>query len=106
MLTSCPLKEGEGLHCVDSLQLDPYSQSTLPLDVWNHLSKTQNVKAVYCHPAYLTYMQSTSRETLASKKLKLALEETEKDIIRQVLITAAPLIFSFQDFYQLSLNRK
>ena len=23
------------------------------------------VKAVYCHPAYLTYMQSTSREMLA-----------------------------------------
>ena len=22
------------------------------------------VKAVYCHPAYLTYMRSTSRETL------------------------------------------
>ena len=22
------------------------------------------VKAVYCHPAYLTYMQSTSREML------------------------------------------
>ena len=22
------------------------------------------VKSVYCHPAYLTYMQSTSRETL------------------------------------------
>ena len=41
---------------------------------------------------------------MASKKLKLALEETEKDIIRQVLITAAPLIFSFQDFYQLSLT--
>ena len=25
MLPSCPLKEGEGLHCVDSLQLDPYT---------------------------------------------------------------------------------
>ena len=30
------------------------------------------VKAVYCHPAYLTYMQSTSRETL--------LEETQAGI--------------------------
>ena len=28
-------------------------------------------KAVYCHPAYLTYMQSTSWETLAWKKHKL-----------------------------------
>ena len=29
------------------------------------------VKAVYCHPAYLTSMQSTSRETLDWKKHKL-----------------------------------
>ena len=29
------------------------------------------VKAVYCHPAYLTYMQSTSREMLGWKKHKL-----------------------------------
>ena len=29
------------------------------------------VKAVYCHPAYLTFMQSTSWETLAWMKHKL-----------------------------------
>ena len=29
------------------------------------------VKAVYCHPTYLTYMQSTSWETLDWKKHKL-----------------------------------
>ena len=29
------------------------------------------VKAVYCHPAYLTYMQSTSLEMLDWKKHKL-----------------------------------
>ena len=29
------------------------------------------VKAVYCHPAYLTYMQTTSWETLGWKKHKL-----------------------------------
>ena len=29
------------------------------------------VKAIYCHPAYLTYMQSTSWETLGWKKHKL-----------------------------------
>ena len=28
-------------------------------------------KAVYCHPAYLTYMQSTSWEALGWKKHKL-----------------------------------
>ena len=29
------------------------------------------IKAVYCNPAYLTYMQSTSWETLGWKKHKL-----------------------------------
>ena len=29
------------------------------------------VKAIYCHPAYLTYMQSTSWETLDWMKHKL-----------------------------------
>ena len=29
------------------------------------------IKAVYCHPAYLTYMQSTSGETLGWMKHKL-----------------------------------
>ena len=31
----------------------------------------EHVKAVYCHPAYLTYMQSTSWEMLDWKKHKL-----------------------------------
>ena len=36
-------------------------------------SKQENeyIKAVYCHPAYLAYMQSTSWETLGWKKHKL-----------------------------------
>ena len=29
------------------------------------------IKAVYCHPAYLTYMQNISRETLDWNKHKL-----------------------------------
>ena len=32
---------------------------------------TEYVKVVYCHPAYLTYMQSTSCEMLGWKKHKL-----------------------------------
>ena len=31
----------------------------------------EHVKAVYCHPAYLTYMQSTSREMSGWMKHKL-----------------------------------
>ena len=30
------------------------------------------LKAVYCHPSYLTYMQSTSHEMLGLMKQKLA----------------------------------
>ena len=34
-------------------------------------SGKENTKAVYCHPAYLTYMQSTSWEMLCWKKHNL-----------------------------------
>ena len=34
-------------------------------------SEKEYVKAVYCHPAYLTYMQSTSCEMLDWMKHKL-----------------------------------
>ena len=34
-------------------------------------SGTEYVRAVYCHPAYLTYMQSTSCEMLGWMKHKL-----------------------------------
>ena len=34
-------------------------------------SEKEYVKAVYCHPAYLSYMQSTSCEMLGWKKHKL-----------------------------------
>ena len=34
-------------------------------------SEKEDIKAVYCHPAYLTYMQSTSWEMLGWKKHKL-----------------------------------
>ena len=40
------------------------------------------VKAGYCHPAYLTYMQSTSWETLGWMKHKL-----ESRLLGEILIT-------------------
>ena len=40
------------------------------------------VKAVYCHPAYLTYMQSTSCEMSGWMKLKL-----ESRMQREILTT-------------------
>ena len=36
-------------------------------------SGKEYIKAIYCHPAYLTYMQSTSWETLGWTKRKLEL---------------------------------
>ena len=41
------------------------------------------VKAVYCHPAYLTYMQSTSCKMLGWMKLKL-----ESRLLGQISITS------------------
>ena len=40
------------------------------------------VKAIYCHPAYLTYMQNTSWETLGWKKYKL-----ESRLLGEISIT-------------------
>ena len=47
-------------------------QLELDMEQWtgSKLGK-EYVKAVYCHPVYLTYMQSTSCETLDWKKHKL-----------------------------------
>jgi len=41
------------------------------------------VKAVYCHPAYLTYMQSTSCEMLGCMKHKL-----ESGLLGEISITS------------------
>ena len=45
-------------------------------------SGKEYVKAVYCHPAYLTYMQSTSWETLGWMKHKL-----ESRLLEEISIT-------------------
>ena len=46
-------------------------QLELDMEQWtgSKLGK-EYIKAVYCHPTYLTYIQSTSWETLDSKKHK------------------------------------
>ena len=41
------------------------------------------VKAIYCHPAYLTYMQSTSYEMLGWMKCKL-----ESRLLGEISITS------------------
>ena len=49
---------------------------------WFQIGK-EYVKAVYCHPAYLTYMQSTSWETLGWRKHKL-----ESRLLEEISITS------------------
>ena len=46
----------------------------LELDIVKQIGsklEKESIKTVYCHPAYLTYMQSKSRETVGWKKHKL-----------------------------------
>ena len=45
---------------------------------WLQIGKGVYIKAVYCHPAYLTYMQRTSWEMPGWMKLKLDLEKAEE----------------------------
>jgi len=51
---------------VKKQQLEPYMEQ----QTGSSLGK-EYVKAVYCHPAYLTYMQSTSCKTQGWMKYKL-----------------------------------
>ena len=47
-----------------------YSSLDMEQQTGSKLGK-EYIKAVYCHPAYLTYMQSTSCEMLSWMKYKL-----------------------------------
>ena len=46
-------------------------------------SGKEYIKAIYCHPAYLTYMQSTSWEMLVWMKHKL-----ESRLLREISVTS------------------
>ena len=46
-------------------------------------SGKESIKAVYCHPAYLTYMQSTSYEMLGWVKHKL-----ESRLLGEISVTS------------------
>ena len=59
------------------LELDMEEQSGSKLE-------KEYVKAVYCHPAYLTSMQSTSWETLGWEK-----HELESRLLGEISITSA-----------------
>ena len=54
-------------------------------------SEKEYVKAVYCHPSYLTYTQSTSQETLGWKKHKLESRLPEEISITSDMQITPPL---------------
>ena len=54
-------------------------------------SGKEYVKAVYCHPAYLTSMHSTSREMLGWMKYKLESRLPEEISITQDMQMTPPL---------------
>ena len=61
-------------------------QEVTELDMEQHTGSElgkEYIKAVYCHPAYLTYMQSTSWEMLGWKKHKL-----ESRLPGEILVTS------------------
>ena len=64
------------LYAVKKLELDMEQQTGSRL-------RKEYIKAVYCHPAYLTYMQSTSGEMLDWKKHKL-----ESRLLGEISITS------------------
>ena len=49
------------------------------------------IKAAYCHPAYLTYIQSTSREMPGWMKYKLELRQQGKISITSDIQMTPPL---------------
>ena len=58
-------------------------QLELDMEQTGSKSGKEYVKAVYCHPAYLTYMHSTSRELLGWMKHKL-----ESRLLGEISITS------------------
>ena len=57
---------------------------------WFQIGK-EYIKAVYCHPAYLTYLQSTSCEMLGWVKHKLESRLPEKIAITSDIQVTSPL---------------
>ena len=56
----------------------------LELDMEQQIGSKQEkeyVKAVYCHPAYLTYMQNTSWETLGLDEAQAGIKTARSNII-------------------------
>ena len=64
------------------------------------------VKAVYCHPAYLTYMQSTSWETLGWRKHKLESRLWEEIFTSDMQMTLSDMAESEEELKSLLMKVK
>ena len=71
---------------------DKKKQLELELEQWNGSKlEKEYVKAVYCHPAYLTYVQSTSCEMLSWMKQMLESRLQEEISITSDMQMTSPL---------------
>ena len=68
--------------CLLRNRYEAHKETVMEQQTASKLEK-QSVKAVYCHPAYLTYIQSASRETLGWMKHKL-----ESRLLGEISITS------------------
>ena len=72
------------LTCLLRKQYPGQEATELDMEQWTHpKSEKKYVKAVYCHSAYLTYMQNMSCEMLDWMKLKL-----ESRLLGEISITS------------------
>ena len=69
---------------VNKHQLMQVNKHQLELDMEQQTGSKlgkEYIKAVYCYPTYLTYMQNTSWEMLGWKKHKLAFRKNWSDLL-------------------------
>ena len=66
-------------------------EATVKVDMTGSKSGKEYIKAVYCHPSYLTYMQRISCEMLGWMKHKLELRLPEEISITSDMQMTSPL---------------
>ena len=74
-MASSPITSCNDISSVSSAVCMQVRKQQLELDMEQQTASKlgkENVKAVYCHPAYLTYMQSTLCEMLGWDKAQLS----------------------------------
>ena len=81
-------------------QLEPDMEQT------GSKSGKEYVKAIYCHPAYLTYMQSTSCKMLGRMKHKPKIKIAGRNIDNLRYADDSTLIAEIEELKSLLMNEK